>query len=66
MPKYDFKCKDCEHEFEALASPSKLKDVKCLKCGKETQKLLSTPAIILKGSGFYKNDNSKNKSEKSK
>ena len=57
MPKYDFKCKDCKHEFEELTTPQKIDEIKCLKCGsKNTEKLLSAPAIILKGKGFYKTD----------
>lgn len=60
MPKYDFKCEECEHHFEALITLQKMKEIKCLKCGSpKTQKMLSAPAIILKGQGFYKTDSQK-------
>lgn len=64
MPKYDFKCLNCEHEFEALTTPQKIEEVKCLQCDSiKTQKLLSAPAIILKGGGFYKTDSSQKTSQ---
>ena len=66
MPKYDFRCDECNHEFEALTTPQKINEVKCLECGSDkTQKLLSAPAIILKGQGFYKTDSRSKKSKKS-
>lgn len=66
MPKYDFQCNECGHEFEKLTTLQKIKNVKCLKCdSKQVQKLLSAPAIILKGGGFYKTD-SRSKSVKTK
>lgn len=59
MPTYDFQCKDCKHQFEALANLNQT-DIKCLQCGStQTNKLLSAPAIILKGEGFYKTDSNK-------
>lgn len=65
MPKYDFKCEECGHVFEKLTTPQKIKEIKCLECGSEkTQKLLSTPAIILKGGGFYKTDSRRKETEK--
>ncbi len=65
MPKYDFKCEECGHEFEKLLSLQKTGEVDCLKCtSKKTKKLLSTPTIILKGGGFYKTDSRKKNSVK--
>lgn len=56
MPNYDYKCLKCGETFEMLQAP-KAPAPKCLECGHpETQKLLSPPAVIFKGSGFYKTD----------
>lgn len=56
MPTYDYKCLKCGTQFEKLqaaAAPAP----KCLECGhNETQKLISSPALVFKGSGFYKTD----------
>lgn len=45
MPIFDYRCKSCSHEFEALVrSPSKV--VSCPKCmSEDLDKLLSLPAI---------------------
>ncbi|MFI3290887.1 MAG: zinc ribbon domain-containing protein [Opitutales bacterium] len=42
MPIYDFECKDCNQNFEALVSLSKEKEVVCPNCnGKNLKKLPS-------------------------
>ncbi|HEX4683509.1 MAG TPA: zinc ribbon domain-containing protein [Gemmatimonadaceae bacterium] len=44
MPIFDYRCKSCSHEFEALVRGSKV--VKCPECESESlDKLLSLPAI---------------------
>lgn len=44
MPLYDFVCRACGHEFEALVRPPE--DVHCPKCnGADLDKLLSAPAV---------------------
>ena len=56
MPIYEYECKKCESRFEIHQS---IKD-DSLKihddCGGDLQKIYSASGIILKGSGFYKND----------
>ena len=54
MPTYDYKCKDCEHEFEAFQKMSDTPIDKCPKCGKKKViKVISGGAgIIFKGSGW--------------
>lgn len=56
MPIHEYKCKACGARTEAL---QKLRDKplqKCLKCGGPLVKLISSPAIQFKGSGFYITD----------
>ena len=56
MPIHEYKCKTCGARSEAL---QKLRDKplqKCLKCGGPLVKLISSPAIQFKGSGFYITD----------
>jgi putative FmdB family regulatory protein len=56
MPIHEYKCKTCGARSEAL---QKLRDKplqKCPKCGGPLVKLISSPAIQFKGSGFYITD----------
>ena len=56
MPIHEYKCKKCGARSEAL---QKLRDKplqKCRKCGGALEKLISSPAIQFKGSGFYITD----------
>jgi putative FmdB family regulatory protein len=56
MPIHEYKCQACGAKTEAL---QKLKDKplqKCPKCGGSLRKLISSPAIQFKGSGFYITD----------
>jgi putative FmdB family regulatory protein len=56
--RYEYKCRDCKHKFEVSIS---IKDwnvlIYCPKCRSEnTYRLISKPAIIFKGDGFYVTD----------
>jgi putative FmdB family regulatory protein len=56
MPIHEYKCKSCGGRTEAL---QKIRDKplqKCPKCGGPLVKLISSPAIQFKGSGFYITD----------
>jgi putative FmdB family regulatory protein len=56
MPLYEYQCDACAHRFERIQKFSDpLVDV-CPKCGGVVRKLLSSPAIQFKGSGFYITD----------
>ena len=65
MPTYEYKCENCNYEFEALQSMKDEPLRKCPNCGKnKLKKLISGGAgFIFKGSGFYQTDY-KNKSSK--
>lgn len=57
MPLYEYECDACGNRFEQIQKFSDPPADVCPKCGERTlQKLMSSPAIKFKGSGFYIND----------
>ena len=56
MPLYEYQCQQCSERVEILQRMSDPPYAHCPKCGGEMKKLLSSPAIQFKGSGFYKTD----------
>lgn len=57
MPRFDFRCSTCQTVFEAAISFGSKKTPACPACGsKKTEKLLTPPGIVFKGSGWYKTD----------
>ena len=59
MPIYDFQCGKCEFVFEEWQSMMEQKGCRCPNCGGESRRLISQPAILFKGTGFYKTDSRK-------
>jgi putative FmdB family regulatory protein len=56
MPLYEYQCDACGQRFEVIQKYSETADV-CRRCGKgPVHRLLSSPAIQFKGSGFYITD----------
>lgn len=56
MPIYEYQCDQCAHRFEVIQKFSDAPIAVCPKCGGPVEKLLSSPAIQFKGSGFYLTD----------
>lgn len=56
MPLYEYKCSDCGAIFEVLQKITDAPLTKCIKCGGPVKKLISSPAIQFKGSGWYITD----------
>src|SRR6185436_18825321 len=56
MPLYEYECDQCGHRFEKIQKFSDPLEDKCPKCGGHVHKLMSSPAIQFKGSGFYITD----------
>jgi putative FmdB family regulatory protein len=58
MPTYDYRCRACEHEFEAFQSMKDKPLRKCPECGKlKLERLIGMGAgVIFKGGGFYETD----------
>ncbi len=59
MPLYEYECDACGHRFEKIQKFSDPLEDKCSKCGGPVHKLMSSPAIQFKGSGFYITDYAK-------
>jgi len=67
MPIYEFKCEKCGKVVEELVRSSSSSAPKCVECGVEMVRLISSPAsIIFKGSGYYTTDYGKGKTFKEK
>jgi putative FmdB family regulatory protein len=56
MPLYEYQCDACGHRFEVIQKFSDPPVEHCVKCGGAVHKLLSSPAIQFKGSGWYITD----------
>ena len=56
MPLYEYQCDACSHRFERIQKFSDPPADVCPSCGGAVRKLLSSPAIQFKGSGFYITD----------
>jgi len=56
MPTYEYRCKDCSHEFEAVQSFTDEPISVCPTCGGTVKKRFGNVGISFKGSGFYKTD----------
>jgi len=56
VPIYDYRCDACGHSFSAVRSYSDGPVEVCPSCGKRPRRLITTPAIVFKGSGWYKTD----------
>jgi putative FmdB family regulatory protein len=71
MPLYEYQCDACGARFERIQKYSDAPIAVCPTCGGAVRKLISSPAIQFKGSGFYITDYAKSdpgatdKSEKS-
>jgi putative FmdB family regulatory protein len=56
MPLYEYQCDSCGHRFERIQKFSDPPIEKCPVCGGPVRKLISSPAIQFKGSGWYVTD----------
>jgi putative FmdB family regulatory protein len=56
MPIYEYECLVCSTTFEKRQSFSEPAKADCPNGHSETRRLISSPAIVFKGSGFYVND----------
>ena len=56
MPIYDYRCDHCGHAFSQVQSFKDEPLEKCPNCGKRPRRLFTAPALLFKGSGWYKTD----------
>ena len=66
MPLYEYECNDCEHRFERIQKFSDPLVSSYPVCDGEVRKLLSSPAIQFKGTGWYVTDYAKKASGEAK
>ena len=56
MPIYEYECNICHHLFELKQGFDEEPVAECPKCAGEARRVLQSPPIIFKGSGFYVTD----------
>jgi putative FmdB family regulatory protein len=56
MPLYEYQCESCGERLETIQKFSDPPATHCPKCDGNLKKLISSPAIQFKGSGFYITD----------
>lgn len=66
MPLYEYRCESCGEQTEVVRKFSDEPLTVCSSCGGTLKKLISSPAIQFKGSGFYITDYAKPSSGESK
>ncbi len=60
MPIYEYECLECGAHFDRLQHFGDPQPETCPNGHPQVHRLLSQPAIIFKGSGFYVTDNGRN------
>ena len=56
MPIYEYQCDSCSYQFEVKQSMKDAPLTTCERCGKSLRRLISSPGIMFKGSGWYVTD----------
>jgi putative FmdB family regulatory protein len=56
VPIYEYQCESCTDKFEVKQSMKDDALTACPRCGKRVRRLISSPAIMFKGSGWYVTD----------
>lgn len=56
MPTYEYQCFQCQHRFELRQGFSDPAEAACPQCGGNAKRRISAPAVVFKGSGWYRND----------
>jgi putative FmdB family regulatory protein len=66
MPLYEYQCRQCGQVFEVMQKFSDVPLAVHEGCGGEVERLISTPALQFKGSGWYITDYARSGSQESK
>lgn len=56
MPTYEYRCKDCGHQFDVVQSFTDDALTVCPECQGNLKKVFGNVGITFKGGGFYKTD----------
>jgi putative FmdB family regulatory protein len=56
VPIYEYECTKCGHRFEIVQKLNDATVIKCEKCKGKVERLVSSPAIQFKGTGWYVTD----------
>ena len=56
MPRYDYRCVECDNHFELRQSFSEAGKGTCPQCSGEGRRVYHAVPVIYKGSGFYTTD----------
>jgi putative FmdB family regulatory protein len=56
VPIYEYQCESCSYRFEVKQSIKDDPLATCERCGKALRRLISSPGIMFKGSGWYITD----------
>ena len=56
MPRYDYRCVDCNHSFELVQSFKEAGSGSCPECSGAGRRVFHAVPVIYKGSGFYTTD----------
>jgi putative FmdB family regulatory protein len=56
VPIYEYVCQSCQHRFEVKQGVADQPLSSCVRCGKAVTKVISAPAIVFKGTGWYVTD----------
>jgi putative FmdB family regulatory protein len=56
MPTYEYRCKDCSHQFDVFQAFTDDALTECPECQGRLKKVFGNVGITFKGSGFYKTD----------
>lgn len=56
VPIYEYRCEVCGHTFELIQKFSDKPTTTCAVCSGPVRRVLSPPALVFKGSGWYATD----------
>jgi putative FmdB family regulatory protein len=63
VPLYEYRCLDCNQEYEKREGFDASALQECPNCGGTARRVLHAPPIVFKGSGFYVTDSRKSAPE---
>lgn len=66
MPIYEYECETCHHRFEVMQKFSDKPIKKCTQCAGPLHKVISPPALVFKGTGWYVTDYARPERERAK